>query len=190
VHRIHTEPELPVTGSNGIHDYRDVVEFIMAGALLVQVGSVLMLKGIKYLPRIIDGLRDFMEAHGYPNVDSMTGIASRASVRDYGHQFRKPRMPSEIDRDACKNPKCTICIQTCSYDALAQVEGLVNRLHKHVIGCEIYTQTCPFNATGMHQTTAEQRCHAPFFDIPEGVYGLGKFEKGFVRGIKLPKVCG
>jgi len=188
VHRIHTELGMPVTGSNGIYDHRDVVEFIMTGAPLVQVGSVLMLKGIKYLPRIIDGLHAFMETHGYPNVDSMTGIASRASVRDYGDQFRKPRMHSEINRDACKNPKCTICIQTCFYDALAQGEGLVNSLHQNCIGCEMCTQTCPFDATGMHQTTAEQRSHAPYFDIPEGVYEVGKFEKGFVRGIKLAKV--
>ena len=160
----------------------------MTGAPLVQVGSVLMLKGIKYLPSIISGLAEFMDSHGYPDIASMTGIASRRSVKDYGDQFRKPRMHSEIARDACKNPRCTICIQTCFYDALAQVPGQVSTIHANCIGCEMCTQTCPFNATGMHTTTDEDRQRQPFFQIPEGVYERGKFEKGFDRGIKLAKV--
>ncbi|NCW19141.1 MAG: hypothetical protein EBW39_08045, partial [Betaproteobacteria bacterium] len=52
-------------------------------------------KGIKYLPSMITGLDNFMDSHGYPDIASMTGIASRAAVKDYGEQFRKPRMHSE-----------------------------------------------------------------------------------------------
>lgn len=190
VHRIYNELQMPITGSNGIYDHRDVVEFIMTGAPLVQVGSVLMLKGIKYLPKIIDGLNEFMDGHGYPTIESMTGVASRAAVRDYGDQFRKPRMHSEIQQEACKNPKCTICIQTCFYDALAQGAGSVDSLHGNCIGCEMCTQTCPFDATSMHVTTESQRATGQYFEIPNGVYEVGKFEKGFDRGIKLAKVKG
>lgn len=188
VHRIYTELGMPITGSNGIYDHRDVVEFIMTGAPLVQVGSVLMLKGIKYLPHIISGLEDFMDSHGYPDIASMTGIASKRSVKDYSQQFTKPRMHSEIAVDACRNPKCTICVQTCFYDALAQGKGKVDTLHANCIGCEMCTQTCPFDATKMHTTTPEAREQQPFFQIPEGVFEIGKFAKGFDRGIKLAKV--
>ena len=118
----------------------------------------------------------------------MTGIASRGAVKDYGDQFRKPRMHSEIAIDACKNPRCTICIQTCFYDALAQVPGKVGSLHDNCIGCEMCTQTCPFGATSMHTTTEAQRAEEPYFQIPDGVFELGKFAKGFDRGIKLAKV--
>ncbi|MGE0312125.1 MAG: tRNA-dihydrouridine synthase [Lautropia sp.] len=188
VHRIYNELGMPITGSNGIYDHRDVVEFIMTGAPLVQVGSILMLKGIKYLPSMIRGLEEFMDSHGYPDIASMTGIASRASVRDYGEQFRKPRMHSEVSTDACKNPKCTICIQTCFYDALVQAPGKVGTLHANCIGCEMCTQTCPFDATGMHTTTDEARAEQPFFQIPDDVFEKGKFEKGFDRGLKLSKL--
>ncbi|MBL8333660.1 MAG: tRNA-dihydrouridine synthase [Rubrivivax sp.] len=188
VHRIYNELGMPITGSNGIYDHRDVVEFIMTGAPLVQVGSVLMLKGIKYLPHIISGLAEFMDSHGYPDIASMTGIASRAAVKDYSQQFTKPRMHSEITADACRNPKCTICVQTCFYDALAQGPGKVTSLHANCIGCEMCTQTCPFDATHMHTTTPENREQQPFFQIPEGVFEVGKFAKGFERGIKLARV--
>ncbi len=190
VHRIYTELGMPVTGSNGIYDHRDVVEFIMTGAPLVQIGSVLMLKGIKYLPHIISGLEQFMDQHGYPDIASMTGIASRDSVKDYGEQFKKPRMHSEVATDTCKNPSCTICIQTCFYDALAQGNGRVDTIHANCIGCEMCTQTCPFDSTGMHATTAERRAEQTFFQIPPEVFEKGKFDKGFERGIKLSKVKG
>jgi Pyruvate/2-oxoacid:ferredoxin oxidoreductase delta subunit len=181
---------MPITGSNGIYDHKDIVEFIMTGAPLVQVGSVLMLKGIKYLPSMITGLDNFMDTHGYPDIASMTGIASRAAVKDYGEQFRKPRMHSEIASEACKNPTCTICIQTCFYDALAQGDGSVESIHANCIGCEMCTQTCPFDATTMHTTTAEQRALQEFFSIKDNVFESKKFENGFERGIKLSKVKG
>lgn len=190
VHRIYTELGMPVTGSNGIYDHRDVVEFIMTGAPLVQVGSILMLKGIKYLPSIIKGLDEFMDSHGYPDIESMTGIASKRSVKDYGDQFRKPRMHSEVAHDTCKNPSCTICIQTCFYDALAQGAGKVASIHANCIGCEMCTQTCPFDSTSMHTTTEADRDRETFFQIPDGVFEIGKFAKGFERGIKLSKVKG
>ncbi|MFO0231941.1 MAG: tRNA-dihydrouridine synthase [Burkholderiales bacterium] len=190
VHKIYPELGMPVTGSNGIYDHRDVVEFIMTGAPLVQVGSILMLKGIKYLPSIIKGLDEFMDSHGYPDIESMTGIASKRSVKDYGDQFRKPRMHSEVAHDTCKNPSCTICIQTCFYDALAQGAGKVASIHANCIGCEMCTQTCPFDSTSMHSTTEADRDRETFFQIPDGVFEIGKFAKGFERGIKLSKVKG
>jgi len=188
VHRIYNELGIPITGSNGIYDHKDIVEFIMTGAPLVQVGSVLMLKGIKYLPSMISGLEDFMDKHGYPDIESMVGIASRAAVKDYGDQFKKPRMHSEINAETCKNPTCTICIQTCFYDALAQGDGNVKALSENCIGCEMCTQTCPFDSTSMHTTTEEQRGEKEFYQIPEEVFEYGKFEKNFERGIKLSKV--
>lgn len=188
VNRIYTELGMPITGSNGIYDHKDVVEFIMTGAPLVQVGSVLMLKGIKHLPSIISGLEEFMDKHGYPDIASMTGIASRATVKDYGDQFKKPRMHSEIKEETCKNPTCTICIQTCFYDALAQGPDGVMALSDNCIGCEMCTQTCPFDSTSMHTTTEQQRSSQKFYQIPEEVFETGKFEKNFDRGIKLAKV--
>jgi dihydroorotate dehydrogenase subfamily 1 len=189
VQRIYSELGIPITGSNGIYDHRDVVEFIMAGAPLVQVGSVLMLKGIKYLPKIIDGLANFMDDHGYEDIDSMLGIASRRSVKDYGEQFRKDRMHVEVKDSTCKNPTCTICIQTCFYDALRQGgDATVGELYDNCIGCELCTQTCPFDSIHMYGNTTQQQASGNFFNIPESVFEKGKFEKGFDRGISLARV--
>lgn len=188
VHRIFTELGMPISGSNGIYDHRDVVEFLMTGASTVQVGSVTMLKGIKYLSKIIRDLEEFMDSHGYADIDSMLGIASKRSVRDYSEQFRKQRMAIEVEPKACKNPRCTICIQTCFYDALSQADGLVGVDTKNCIGCDLCVNTCPFDANEMHAIPAQKANTGEYFQIPQGVFEHGKFDKGFVRGIKLSSV--
>lgn len=189
VHRIYTDLGIPITGSNGIYDHRDVVEFIMAGAPLVQVGSVLMLKGIKYLPKIIDGLASFMDDHGYEDIDSMVGIASRRSVKDYGEQFRKSRVHAEVNNATCKNPTCTICIQTCFYDALKQADNeQVGELAVNCIGCDFCVQTCPFDSIHMFATSQEQTDSDEHFRISEAVFEKGKFDKGFDRNLNLARV--
>ena len=55
VNEIFSKLGVPISGSNGIFDWRDAVEFIMSGAQVMQVGSVLMLKGIEWLPKITEG---------------------------------------------------------------------------------------------------------------------------------------
>ena len=93
-------------------------------------------------------------------------------------------------RDAtCKNPTCTICIQTCFYDALRQAEdSTVGELYHNCIGCELCTQTCPFDSIHMYANPAEQQASGKFYQIPGPVFESGKFETGFDRGISLARV--
>jgi dihydroorotate dehydrogenase (fumarate)/dihydropyrimidine dehydrogenase (NAD+) subunit PreA len=174
IHNIFQEVGMPISGSNGIFDHRDAIEFIMAGAGIVQIGSVLMIKGIKWLPKVIDGIEKFMDEHGYPDIASMHGIASVRAAGDYSEQFRKARRTVAIDHDACKNPTCTVCMQMCFYEALSQAVGRVDIHPESCIGCELCYDVCPFDAISIIETTPEQLKQG-YFDIPEGVYETNKF---------------
>ncbi len=180
VHRIYSELGIPITGSNGIFDHRDVVEFIMTGAAIVQVGSVLMLKGIKWLPKVIAGLERFMDEHDYPDIASMHGIASRRAAGDYGDQFRKHRIHSSVTRDTCRNPSCTVCIQMCFYEALGQDKGenggKVGVHSDNCIGCEMCNNVCPFDSIRLQETTVEQSASGDFFGIPADAFEKAKFK--------------
>jgi dihydroorotate dehydrogenase (fumarate)/dihydropyrimidine dehydrogenase (NAD+) subunit PreA len=188
VHRIYTELGMPITGSNGIYDHRDVVEFIMTGAGIVQVGSVLMIKGIKWLPKVIEGLATFMDEHDYPDIASMHGIASRRAVKNYDEQFEKPRIHSSVNRDTCKNAtSCTICIQTCFYEALSQADNKVGVHSDACIGCEMCFNTCPFGSINLKETTREEFATGGYYSIPAGGFEQNKFEKEFQRGLKLSR---
>ena len=186
VHRIFTELGMPITGSNGVYDHRDIVEFIMTGAGIVQIGSVLMIKGVKWLNKVVDGLDKFMDAHGYPDVASMHGIASRKAVKDYSEQFAKPRIYFSVNLDTCKNStSCTICIQTCFYNALSQSDGQVGVHSDNCIGCEMCFNTCPFELIDLKQTSSEQLDSGGFYVVPADGFEQSKFEKPFERGLKL-----
>jgi dihydroorotate dehydrogenase subfamily 1 len=175
VHRIYSELGMPISGSNGIFDHRDVVEFIMTGASIVQVGSILMAKGIKWLPKIVDGFEKFMDAHDYATVEDMIGIASRRSVKDYAEQFSKQRKYAEVVHDTCKNPTCNVCVQVCFYEALSQnPAGKIDVHTDNCIGCELCFDICPFDSIRMLPTQAEQLSNG-FFDIPDGVFEREKF---------------
>lgn len=174
VHKIHEELGIPISGSNGIFDHRDVVEFIMSGAGTVQIGSVLMIKGIKWLPKVISGIDKFMDSHGYEDIPSMFAIACENSVKDYGEQFKKARIYAKVHDDTCKNPTCTVCIQMCFYEALSQADGHVEVHEDNCIGCGLCMDVCPFDSISMHETSEEQ-FNEGFFQIPQGTYESDKF---------------
>ncbi len=65
---------VPVIGIGGIADWKDAVEFIMAGASAVQVGTATFTNPNAMI-EIIDGLKNFMKSHGYRTIKEMCGIA-------------------------------------------------------------------------------------------------------------------
>lgn len=68
--------DIPVIGMGGIMTAEDTIEFIMAGATAVQVGSANFVKPDITLD-IIDGLEAFMKKEGIKSLDEIRGIARR-----------------------------------------------------------------------------------------------------------------
>lgn len=170
VHNIYKEVGIPIAGSNGVFDHRDVVEFIMTGANIVEVGSVLMVKGMKWLPNIIRGLERFMDEHGYKDIASMYGIASDAAATDYSDQFAKSRETAEVNAETCQNPTCNVCVQMCFYEALSQdPAGKINVHNDKCIGCELCMDVCPFDSIQMVPTSEADYADG-YFKIKDEVY--------------------
>jgi dihydroorotate dehydrogenase (subfamily 1) family protein len=69
--------DVPVIGMGGIRTSSDAIEFIMAGADAVQVGSANFAKPDVCLD-IIDGIEKFMEQEGIRNLSEIKGIARRS----------------------------------------------------------------------------------------------------------------
>jgi hypothetical protein len=72
----------PVIGIGGIVTARDVVEFFMAGASLVEVCTVIMYRGQGYYAKLAKSLSDWLDAHGYDDISQVQGLyLQRAGVR-------------------------------------------------------------------------------------------------------------
>jgi len=143
VNAVYLEGGIPIVGTNGIYDWREAVEFFMSGASLMEVGSVLMLKGYKHVETIIKGLAEFMDRKGYKTVDSMIGIASKRSLT-YEQTYELPRLVSEIDEGKCS--LCGNCVTSCFYDALKEGDDRVITISEKCIGCELCYSMCPEDA--------------------------------------------
>lgn len=66
--------DIPVIGCGGIASAEDALEFIMAGASAVQIGTATMVNpGTPH--KIIDGLRAFMEKEGIEDIRELVGVA-------------------------------------------------------------------------------------------------------------------
>ncbi len=72
VHQVVNAVTIPVIGVGGITDYRDALEFLIAGARAVQVGTANFLNTRVTLD-IIDGIQRYCKERGIENVNDIIG---------------------------------------------------------------------------------------------------------------------
>lgn len=72
VHQCYRSVRIPIIGCGGIANAEDVVEFMLAGASAVQVGTASFLDP-GAMQKIIDGLEDYCREMGVEDIHSLTG---------------------------------------------------------------------------------------------------------------------
>ncbi|MCI5983590.1 MAG: dihydroorotate dehydrogenase [Bacteroidales bacterium] len=63
---------IPIVGLGGIVNASDAVEFLLAGASAVQIGTANFLDPTTPL-KVANGIKEYMERHGFDSVDKLTG---------------------------------------------------------------------------------------------------------------------
>ncbi len=150
VHEIYSKLGMPISGSNGIFDWEDAIAFIMSGARVMQIGSVLMLKGYEWLPRVIDGIAKFLDDHHYPDLNAIYGMASRKATATYNDHFKVKNIHAIVDDEKCT--RCWNCISSCFYNAMRRGDDSVITHIENCIGCELCYNVCPFDAISFAET--------------------------------------
>lgn len=64
--------KIPIIGMGGIMDARDALEFIIAGATAVQVGTANFIDPFIW-PKLLDGLQDYMRRHRVKRIADLVG---------------------------------------------------------------------------------------------------------------------
>ena len=72
VHECHDAVKIPVIGMGGIMDARDALEFIIAGASAVQVGTANFVDPFIWA-KLDHGIRDYMRRQGVARIGDLTG---------------------------------------------------------------------------------------------------------------------
>ena len=144
VSKVFLQGDIPIWGSNGVYDWRDVVQFLMSGASLVQTCSAIMVRGWSVLPAMVQGLEAFMEQKGFGTIEDMKGVAVRSAM-SYSALSDLARQVAAIDHSICT--QCQRCITTCWWDALVYTEdepaGGMQVVEENCVGCSICTCVCP-----------------------------------------------
>ena len=71
------ELSIPVIGVGGVESWEDAVEYILAGAHAVQIGSAIFYRDLGVFRDICEGMRKWMEKNGYEAVEDFRGLALR-----------------------------------------------------------------------------------------------------------------
>ncbi|MBS7611938.1 dihydroorotate dehydrogenase [Candidatus Bathyarchaeota archaeon] len=77
VYEITETLDVPVFGCGGVETARDVIEFIMAGAVAVQIGSAIARRGLRVFREISIELKRFLELKGFKSLEEVRGLAHR-----------------------------------------------------------------------------------------------------------------
>jgi dihydroorotate dehydrogenase (NAD+) catalytic subunit len=64
-------------GCGGIVDWRDAVEFLLAGASAVQIGTAVAVRGIGVFGEVVRGIRAYMRKRELRSVGEIVGLSHR-----------------------------------------------------------------------------------------------------------------
>ncbi len=68
---------IPIIGVGGILTGKDVIEYLMAGASAVQIGSGIYYRGKEIFEKICLEIKEWMKEHGYTKLQQIRGIAGK-----------------------------------------------------------------------------------------------------------------
>ncbi len=75
VYELYEELKIPVIGVGGIEDWRSALEYMMAGAVAVQIGSGVGRNGAQVFGDICAGISDYMEQNKIRDITQLVGVA-------------------------------------------------------------------------------------------------------------------
>ena len=75
VYEIRKAVNVPIIGCGGVTTWRDAVEFFLAGASAVQIGTAIMYKDLSVFSELQAGLREYLRAKKIENVRQLVGLA-------------------------------------------------------------------------------------------------------------------
>ncbi len=133
-------PDIPIIGVGGIAKAEDVLEFILAGADLVQMLSSALIKGRELYDKIVKDLPKALEKYGFSSIEEIRKIRKETIFKE---------VDTDVDNHPSFNEKCTLCmlcVKICPANALSAVEDHIEVDKEKCIHCGLCESRCPVDA--------------------------------------------
>ncbi len=143
---------MPISATNGIFSWEDVIKAMMCGATTIQTCTALMY-GTRQFGEIsvfLEGVEKYLVDHGIKDINSLKGI-TLPQITTWDKVDRESKAISEVDADKCTG--CGLCPKWCFFDAIEMVpEGdrKVSAIDPAKCdGCGLCAALCPAGAISM-----------------------------------------
>jgi len=73
--------KIPIIGCGGVFDWKDAVEFFLAGASAVQIGTALY-QGVDIVSEIKANLIKYLKSNGYKSINELIGLAHQYKIQE------------------------------------------------------------------------------------------------------------
>ena len=77
VYEIAQTVNIPVIGCGGVTNWRDAIEFLLAGAKAVQIGSAIAYKDLTVFNEVVTGVREYLQRKEYSEVEDIIGLSQK-----------------------------------------------------------------------------------------------------------------
>jgi len=78
VYEISSKYDIPIIGCGGISTWEDAVEFFLAGASAIQIGSAIGDNWVDVFSDINNGIISYMKRNGFSKIEDIVGIAKKS----------------------------------------------------------------------------------------------------------------
>lgn len=140
VAKVRNATHLSIMGSNGADTAQDVLDFLLAGAGLVQVGSSMMLKGPAYAAKLVRELETLTAATSRSPAE-LSGLVAKKIV-PYKELAKIAARRAVIDTSLCRSCREKPCLERCYYQALSLAGGTLVHDDVSCSGCGMCRAVC------------------------------------------------
>ena len=67
--------DIPIIASGGVWNWEDAIEFFLAGATAVQIGSIIGERGLNVIQEILEGIEKYLEQQNHSSIKEIVGLA-------------------------------------------------------------------------------------------------------------------
>jgi len=78
VYEIYERVKVPIIGCGGVTNWRDAVEFLLAGASALQIGTAIAIKGPSVFKAVARGIDGYLKRKGFGSVKEIVGLSHRS----------------------------------------------------------------------------------------------------------------